>query len=605
MQTFRPLGSTSTPANPAPVQGLPPVDMQTFHPLGQTSEQSQVAATVAQTPQTGPAGTSDIKEGEAEIPGATGFENTSASTSSGRGLPTAPKEAVNVGLKREASVGATIATLPFAPILTAGIAAAGGGALAQAVGAGGGMGFLNSVAEDIARGENPTEYHHLNKTAQQTVLGMVLGGLFHGAGAAYNAVTTPAEGEAPNLVQKIISGSKVAQAPAKSAMASRAAAANTGAGAAAETEATTNAAKIAKAEAATPNRMPVGHEATPHIPDEYKDAVAAAMKEGPAWTPEKAKPVMEALGDNFELKGSVSEGKSTANDLDVWQKSGKLSDAHPTLERMGFKFNADTPHGETWTKGDQHLDLWDKEHPPIKNYGRQPELSASEPEAEPEAHEGAPAGTPAGTPEAQPVVKSPLQPREALGPAITDAGKAADASYAKIDEVAGTDFKKTAQDIRDYNKKIFQAHNPTDAAAWTKKRDDAELLLDTAKNYAKAAGVGPEVLEEASSQFKRMSALRDVERFVYKNSSVIDPTTGEVNVKAAVRQLQKLQDNVKYGGPRLEQAGMGGLLEDMKAAQRLGIDALSKQQMAKLTAKIAVYTGLATGAAGGVIHALK
>ena len=50
------------------------------------------------------------------------------------------------------------------------------------------MGFLQSVAEQIAKGENPVEFHHLSKTAQQTVIGMALGSLFYGAGKAYSSV---------------------------------------------------------------------------------------------------------------------------------------------------------------------------------------------------------------------------------------------------------------------------------------------------------------------------------------------------------------------------------------------------------------------------------
>jgi len=150
-----------------------------------------------------------------EIPGPTGFENVAAATSGGRGLPTANKEDVKKGLKGEAAVGATIATLPFAPIITAGIAAAGGGGLLQSVGTGGGMGFLNSVAEDIARGENPVEFHHLNKTAQQTVLGMVIGALFHGAGEVLGPEAEAPVGEVteqkPGYIKQVMQGKQSAQ----------------------------------------------------------------------------------------------------------------------------------------------------------------------------------------------------------------------------------------------------------------------------------------------------------------------------------------------------------------------------------------------------------
>ncbi len=104
----------------------------------------------------------------------------------------------------------------------------------------------------------------------------------------------------------------------------------------------------------------------------YDALIQAALKEGPAWTPEKATPVLTELnripGNEFEVRGSVGEGRSTDNDLDLWQKSGSLKDARATLEKLGFKYNGKTPHGETYTNGAQHVDLWDTEHEPIKGY---------------------------------------------------------------------------------------------------------------------------------------------------------------------------------------------------------------------------------------------
>jgi len=75
MSSFKPLGSATTPTATAPNQsGLPAFDPATFHPLGQTSEQSQVAATVARTPQTGQSnigaavGTEPIKTSDIPLP---------------------------------------------------------------------------------------------------------------------------------------------------------------------------------------------------------------------------------------------------------------------------------------------------------------------------------------------------------------------------------------------------------------------------------------------------------------------------------------------------------------------------------------------------------
>ena len=105
----------------------------------------------------------------------------------------------------------------------------------------------------------------------------------------------------------------------------------------------------------------------------YDEAIRQAAAEGPAWTPEKAQPVVSALNKNpdmeFEARGSVGEGRATSNDLDLYQKKGNLSDAASTLQNLGFKRVAKTAHGETWTNGAQHIDLWDSEHEPVKGYG--------------------------------------------------------------------------------------------------------------------------------------------------------------------------------------------------------------------------------------------
>jgi hypothetical protein len=104
----------------------------------------------------------------------------------------------------------------------------------------------------------------------------------------------------------------------------------------------------------------------------YDRLIGEAMQEGPAWTPEKAKPIVSALNKNpgveFEARGSVGEGRSTSNDLDLFQKKGSPADAADTLKGLGFKRVASTAHGETWTNGAQHIDIWDSEHEPIKGY---------------------------------------------------------------------------------------------------------------------------------------------------------------------------------------------------------------------------------------------
>ena len=72
-------------------------------------------------------------------------------------------------------------------------------------------------------------------------------------------------------------------------------------------------------------------------------------------------------------------------------------------------------------------------------------------------------------------------------------------------------------------------------------------------------------------------------------------TPETVNVDSAVKTLQKLQDNTKYGGSRLEQA-LGkeqaqALLNDLYSAQRQGVKAMTRQQWATRIAKVVAGGG--------------
>jgi hypothetical protein len=190
---------------------------------------------------------------------------------------------------------------------------------------------------------------------------------------------------------------------------------------------------------------------------------------------------------------------------------------------------------------------------------------------------------------------APAELRESLTAPIEAAEKGADALYKTIDDATGnTDIKGLGKKLRDTNFKIRMSTNPTDEAAWELKRTNIQDTIADALKQAKDAGVPDDQLAQADAQFKGMSALTDVEKRVFKNVNVVDPTTGEVNVNAAVKELQKLQDNTKYGSPRLEQAfGKGNtILEDMKAANRLGIKALNRQQLAKTLLKSLGVSGV-------------
>lgn len=197
--------------------------------------------------------------------------------------------------------------------------------------------------------------------------------------------------------------------------------------------------------------------------------------------------------------------------------------------------------------------------------------------------------------------------RESLTTPIEAAEKSADALYKTIDDATGTDIKGLGKKLKDTNFKIRMSTNPTEEAAWEAKRADLEDTITDALKQAKDAGVPDDQLAKADAQFKQMSALSDVEKKVFKNVNVIDPTTGDINVNSAVKELQKLQDNTKYGNPRLEQAlGKDNtFLEDMKAANRLGIEAINKQQLLGKIGKALRIAGYSVGGVVGTYELLK
>ena len=178
------------------------------------------------------------------------------------------------------------------------------------------------------------------------------------------------------------------------------------------------------------------------------------MNQEPAWTPEKAQPVVKALGDNFEVRGSVGEGKPTTNDLDIWQKTGKLSDASDKLTDLGFNKAYDTGHGEVWTneKTGQTVDLWDAKHEPKPGFG--PDQT---PESEPElpiANKKSPAVSANA-----PLVKGN---RTILDDHLDTFEANEKATYKRMDETAGFDVKalKDKLSTDKYNLKQLGSSDP-------------------------------------------------------------------------------------------------------------------------------------------------
>jgi hypothetical protein len=179
----------------------------------------------------------------------------------------------------------------------------------------------------------------------------------------------------------------------------------------------------------------------------------------------------------------------------------------------------------------------------------------------------------------------------------------------------GTDFKALNDKLRNTEYQLRQlTETESDVAQEAKLEASRTAIIDkieAAKQQAIDNGVSPDLLKQADQKFTQARALADLEAKVFKNPNIVSGnsalgTPETVNVNSAVKALQKLQDTSKFGSSRLEQAlgkeGAQNLLKDMYAAQRTGVKALSRQQMA---AKIAKWTGIGTGAIGGAYELVK
>jgi hypothetical protein len=395
-----------------------------------------------------------------------------------------------------------------------------------------------TVPQQMLHGATPTEA--LKTGAEATALGA-------GTGAALEGVSALAESPVGKAVKNIVRGG---QPKLQGAIRT-----------AAQTGSDVAAARTA-AEAA-------GHV---NVPDQYKAIVDEAMKSEPAWTPESAKPIAKALGKDFEIRGSVAEGKSTDNDLDIWAKNSKAN-AADTLTKQGFEYSHDTPHGSVWTKGDQHIDLWDAEHEPIKGHGADTEVTEETP------------------------VKAPVKPagiRTTIEDVSNDVKAKSQGLYRQLDQATGGRWQRYEDQIKNIETKMDEVNGVDDDAydRLETKRNDIETSQAQAIEDLKAKGIDPKIADDAVAHYKQAMALRDLDKAV-KISTTGDVRVGmseKVNPKMFVNRVQKL-----YDSGRLEQA-----LGDE------GADALLKAAYAAKTARSIRNWTLAVGglaaAYGGFGH---
>ena len=229
--------------------------------------------------------------------------------------------------------------------------------------------------------------------------------------------------------------------------------------------------------------------------------------------------------------------------------------------------------------------------------------------AQPAAEQALRSGVEAGAKEAEITVAQPKSLRASLEDPIQTLHASAKDLYHQVDTAAGTDFKALYEKLDNTESQIRElTDTEEDVAKEAKLEKSRQGLIDKindAKAQAQSRGVDPKLLDQADAQFKQKSAMQDVETKLFKNPNVIEGnaaygTPETIKLDSATKVLQKLKDTTKYGGSRLEQAfgkeGADNLLRNMYEAQRNGVRAASRQDIAKWVAKAAGVSGLALAA---------
>lgn len=201
----------------------------------------------------------------------------------------------------------------------------------------------------------------------------------------------------------------------------------------------------------------------------------------------------------------------------------------------------------------------------------------------------------------------PLSIREGLTNPIDISEATYKHLYGKIDQAAGTDIKALREKLSNTEYNIRQlTDTEADQAAEAKLESARTGLIDKINEANKAAianGVDAGTLQKADQTYQQTQALKDVESKVFKNPNVVVGnskygTNETVNIDSAVKALQRLEDNAKYGGSRLEQAlgkeGADNLLRNLYQAQKSGQRAVDAQQLAK-------WIVGAAGIGGGIV----
>ena len=199
--------------------------------------------------------------------------------------------------------------------------------------------------------------------------------------------------------------------------------------------------------------------------------------------------------------------------------------------------------------------------------------------------------------------------REVLSKPIADADAEKRALYKAYDDAAGVDRKALEDRLSNTQEAMSRlTGTPGDAKRLARlQAAEASLKETIATADEKAAAQGVHIAD-ADAANVRLRAMQDAEKNVFKNQAVVTGNTAqggaeEVNVDEAIKAIQKMKDNEKFGGPRWDQAfGEGSadrVLTNLRRLQAQGVRASNLKKLVQWAGGIAIGGSIL----GAVSHA--
>lgn len=234
------------------------------------------------------------------------------------------------------------------------------------------------------------------------------------------------------------------------------------------------------------------------------------------------------------------------------------------------------------------------------------------------SHKVTPAATPAG--EGEVTTKAPAETakvslRKVMQPSVDKAFADAKALYKPIDDAAGTDFKGLYDklDAALDRERLTSPNSPEQAKAELDIKNTRDAI-DDARVRASKSGI-PDVdkaLDQADAKFTEAQANKDLNAKLFNNQGVIKGNIAHgveesINIDRALDVLEDMDKPNKYGPSRLNQTSLGKdgafkLKQDLYDAQKLGQEAMSKQQFVKRLVRYGLYSAGAGMSAHFLIH---